>query len=151
MTTRHFGSYTAARSNLRLLLDTANTGRVTTLTREHETYAVVDAEVLRRHLLRLVPSHAAVVAEGGGWAAVLPGLPVHGDGQTLDDALDDCMNALREYAQDWNDRLLNAPNHRDHWPLVQLVELSTDEQLREWVLASDLPASTANQAGAGQR
>jgi len=137
MTTRHFGSYTAARTHLRDLLDTARTGRVTTLTRDQQTFTVVDADVLRRQLLRLQPSHAVVVAEGGGWAALLPGLPVHGDGETLDDALDDLIDALRDYAADWNDRLLEAPNHRDNWPLVQLVELSTDEQLRDWVLASE--------------
>lgn len=135
MTTRHFGSYTAARTHLRTLLDTAHTGRVTTMTREHETYSVVDAEVLRRQLDRLQPSGAAVVAEGGGWVAFLPGLPIHGDGDTLDEALDDLIDALRDYAEDWNDRLLEAPNHRNNWSLVQLVELSTDEQLRDWVLA----------------
>lgn len=156
MSTRHFGSYTVARTHLRTLLDTARTGRVTTLTRDQETYSVIDAEVLRRQLLRLQPSHAAVVAEGGGWSALLPGLPVHGDGETLDDALDDLTEALREYAEDWNDHLLEAPNHRDNWPLVQLVELSTDEQLRVWILAGGgaagtQPAPTAQQPGAGLR
>jgi hypothetical protein len=43
------------------------------------------------------------------------------------------VEALREYAQDWQDRLLNAPNHRENWGLVQLVELSTDEELRTWL------------------
>lgn len=155
MATRHFGSYTAARTHLRTLLDTARTGRVTTLTRDRETYTVVEADVLRRQLLRLQPSHAAVVAEGGGWSALLPGLPVHGDGETLDDALDDLTDALRDYAEDWNDHLLEAPNHRDNWPLVQLVELSTDEQLRAWILAGgDAGAESAppaQQPGAGLR
>ena len=137
MTTRHFASYTAARTHLRSLLDIAHTGRVTTLTREHETFAVVDADVLRRQLLRLQPSDAAVVADGGNWTALLPGLPVHGDGDTFDDALDDLIDALRDYAEDWSDHLLDAPNHRDNWPLVQLVELSSDEQLREWILGTD--------------
>lgn len=142
MTTRFFASYTEARRNLRTVLDTARTGRVTTVVREHETFAVIDSEVLRRHLLRLQRSHAVVVAEGGGWSALLPGLPVHGDGETLDDALADLIDALREYAQDWNDHLLEAPNHRDNWSLVQLVELSTDEQLRDWVLASEAGTAT---------
>jgi hypothetical protein len=34
MRTRHFGSYIAARVNFRDLLDTAHTGRVTTVQRE---------------------------------------------------------------------------------------------------------------------
>jgi hypothetical protein len=44
--------------------------------------------------------------------------------------------ALREYAEDWQDRLLHAPNHRDNWALVQLITLSSDEQLREWLTGS---------------
>lgn len=134
MTVRHFASYTAARSQLRTLLDAARAGRVTTLDRDDERYAVVDARVLRTTLARLQPSGAVVVAEGGGWAAVLPGLPVAGDGDTLDDALDDLIDALRDYAQDWNDRLLTAPNHQDNWALVEMVELSSDDQLRAWLL-----------------
>jgi len=99
--------------------------------------------VLRRQLMRLQPSGAVVLAEGSGWAALLPGVPVAGDGDSLDDAIDDLVDGLREYAEDWSDHLLDAPNHRDHWALVQLVELSTDAQLREWVLATEpAPAAT---------
>lgn len=136
MTARHFASYSEARTNLRALLDAARTGRMSTLDRDRERYAVIDARVLLRTLTRLRPANAVVVAEGGGWAVILPGVPVAGDGRTLDEAVDDLIDGLREYAEDWNDHLVDAPNHRDSWPLVQLVELSSDDQLREWVLAS---------------
>ncbi len=63
----------------------------------------------------------------------IPGLPLPAHGDTLDDALTDMIEALREYAHDWQDRLLNAPNHRDNWGLVQLVELSSDDELRIWL------------------
>jgi hypothetical protein len=43
---------------------------------------------------------------------------------------------LRDYAHDWQDHLLNAPNHRGNWGLVQLISLSDDEQLREWLVGS---------------
>jgi hypothetical protein len=43
---------------------------------------------------------------------------------------------LREYAHDWQDHLLNAANHRENWGLVQLISLSDDEQLREWLVGS---------------
>lgn len=46
------------------------------------------------------------------------------------------IDALREYADDWQDRLLDAPNHREHWGLVQLVSLSNDEQLRDWLIGA---------------
>ena len=137
MTTRHFGSYTIARTNLRDLLDTAHTGRVTTVARDRERFAVVDADVLRVQLAGLRPSGAVVAAEGGGWSAVLPGLPVSGEGGDLDAALDDLIDALREYAADWNERLLDAPNHRGNWALVVLTELSDDAQLKGWLLQDE--------------
>ncbi len=138
MTTRHFGSYTAARTNLRDLLDTAHTGRVTTVDRERERFAVVDADVLREHLAALRPSGAVVAAEGGGWCAFLPGLPMSGEGDDLDGALEDLIEALREYAADWNERLLDAPNHRGNWALVALTELSDDAQLKSWLLHDEM-------------
>lgn len=148
MTMRHFSSYTTARTHLRSLLDAAHAGQVTTLDRDQQRYAVVDARRLQAELARLRPSNAVVVAEGGGWAALLPGLPVAGDGTTLDDAVDDLVDALRDYAEDWNERLLHAPNHRANWALVELVELSTDEQLRSWILGAP-PAAAGTTAAAG--
>lgn len=142
MTTRHFGSYTAARSNLRDVLDMAHTGRVTTVARDRERFAVIDADVLRAQLAALRPSGVVVAAEGGGWSAFLPGLPVSGEGDDLDAALEDLMEALREYAADWNERLLGAPNHRGNWALVALIELSDDAQLMGWLLQDEMSVAT---------
>lgn len=138
---RHYPSYTAARTHLREVLDVARSGRVATVTREHDRFAVVDANLLRSQIEMLSPSGAVVAAEGGGWAAYVPGLPVSGEGATFDAAIDDLIDALRDYATDWNDRLLNAPNHRDHFLLVLLVELSNDAELKDWLLREDLAAA----------
>jgi predicted RNase H-like HicB family nuclease len=108
----------------------------------------VSAEQQRRDLAALLPSRASVVAEGGGWALILPGLPVHGDGETLDEAIDDALSALREYAEDWNTRLLLAPNHAQNHVLVELVELSDDDQLREWLVGGGGPPDAPAGAGA---
>jgi hypothetical protein len=75
-----------------------------------------------------------IVAEAGGWSAFIPGPPVAADGPTFDEAIDEMVQALREYAQDWQDRLLHAPNHKDNRGLVQLISLSDDAQLRDWLL-----------------
>ena len=137
MTVRHFPSYSEARANLRSVLDAANSGVVTTLERDHTRFAVVDGELLRSQLATLRPAHAVVTAEGGGWSAFLPGLPISGEGDDLDAALDDLIDALRDYAADWNDRLHVAANHEANWAVAALVELSTDEQLRDWLLTID--------------
>jgi hypothetical protein len=139
---RHFSSYTAARTHLREVLDAAHAGVVTTVRRDRERYVVLDAEDLREQLARLLPSQAVVVAEAGGWSAFVPGVPVHGDAVSFDEAVRDLVEGLREYAQDWNEDLRTAPNHRQHRALVQLVERSSDAQLRDWLLDS---ASDAEQ------
>jgi predicted RNase H-like HicB family nuclease len=102
----------------------------------YEASAVVDVERLRRSLASVAPSRATVVAEAGGWSVFIPGLPVAADGGTFDEAVTEMIVALREYAEDWQERLLDIPNHRDDWCLVQLISLSDDDQLREWLVGS---------------
>lgn len=129
----HYDSYTEARKNLKSLLDAAESGLVATVRRDSATAVVLDAERLQYFLASVVPSRAQVVQEAGGWSVFIPGLPVAADGATFDEAITEVVDALREYAEDWQDRLLHAPNHRENWGIVQLISLSNDEQLREWL------------------
>jgi hypothetical protein len=39
-------------------------------------------------------------------------------------------------AEDWQERLLDAPNHAGNWGLVQLVSFSDDDQLRDGLVGS---------------
>jgi predicted RNase H-like HicB family nuclease len=107
-----------------------------TLRRETAVAAVVDAQRLRHFLASLIPSRAQVVAESGGWSVFIPGLPIAADASSFDEAVDEMIDALREYAEDWQDHLVDAPNHRENWGLVQLISLSDDQQLREWIIGS---------------
>ncbi|WP_232662587.1 prevent-host-death protein [Pseudonocardia sp. TRM90224] len=132
----HYDSYTEARAHLKDLLDAAESGRVATVRRDSMTTAVVEVERLRHFLASIVPSNAQVVPEAGGWSVFIPGLPVAADGASFDEAIGEMVVALREYADDWQQRLLNAPNHRENWGLVQLISLSDDNRLREWLVGS---------------
>jgi hypothetical protein len=129
----HYDSSSDARANFKDLLDAAGNGQVATVRRDSGTAAVLDAARLQHFLVTVVPSRAKVVAEAGGWSVFIPGLPLAADGDTLDGAVADMIEVLREYALDWQERLLNAPNHRDNWGMVQLIELSTDDELRTWL------------------
>lgn len=140
---RHFPSYTHTRDHLRDVLDAARSGLVTSVTRGAEKFVVVRADEQRKMLARLRPADAQVLAEGGGWAVIFPGLPVHGDGETLEGAMNDALEALREYAEAWNDHLHAAANHRDKRDVVELVELSSDDELRSWILAGEEPLAEA--------
>lgn len=136
MSAVHYESYTDARAHLKDLLDAAENGRVATVRRDSAKTAVVDVERLRHFLAALVPARAQVVPEADGWSVFIPGLPVAADGATFDEAIAEMIEALREYAEDWQERLVNAPNHRENWGLVQLVGLSDDDQLTDWLVGT---------------
>lgn len=132
----HYDSYSEARAHLKEVLDAAAAGRTVTVRRDSQQAVVLDADRLRHFLATCVPSTAQVVPEEGGWSAFVQGLPVAADGASFDEAIDELVLALREYAQDWYDRLQHAPNHCGNWGIVQLVGLSNDEQLRDWLRGS---------------
>jgi predicted RNase H-like HicB family nuclease len=52
--------------------------------------------------------HVQVVLEGDGWSVFIPGRPVAADGRTFYEAIEEMLQALREYVQDWQDRLFDA-------------------------------------------
>jgi prevent-host-death family protein len=132
----HYDSYTDARNHLKEVLDAAENGQLVTVRRERRHAAVLDADRLQHFLATCVSSPAEVIPEEGGCSAFIPGLPVAADGATFDEAIDELILALREYAQDWDARLQHAPNHNENWGIVQLVGLSSDDQLRNWLRGS---------------
>jgi predicted RNase H-like HicB family nuclease len=132
----HYDTYSDARAHLKDLLDAAERGQVATVRRDSARSAVVDVARLRHFLAPLIPSRAEVVAEGGGWSVFIPGLPVAADGETFEVAITEMVDALREYAEDWQERLADAPNHRENWGLVQLISLSDDAELRDWLVGA---------------
>ncbi|MFI9006280.1 type II toxin-antitoxin system HicB family antitoxin [Actinosynnema sp. NPDC053489] len=136
MSAVHRDSYTDARAHPKDLPDAAEKGRVATVRRDSATTAVVDVKRLRHFPASIIPSRAQVVPEAGGWSVFIPGLPVAADGASFDEAITEMIDALREYAEDWQQRLLDAPNHRDNWGLVQLISFSDDEQLRDWLVGA---------------
>ena len=126
-------SCTDTRRRLREVLDTAEAGLPIGIRRHGKLVALIESGRLQEVLLdsrRLCRPQA--VAEAGGWSVFLPGTPVAADGANLDEAVDEFVTALREYAEDWQARLRFAPNHHHHWPLVQFVSLASDADISEW-------------------
>lgn len=138
MTAVAYKNYSDARKEFKEVLDDAESGRPVGVQRRERRVAVVDAEGLRNALAhsRDVPQPVAV-AEAGGWSIMLPGAPVAADGADFDEAIDEFVLALREYAVDWVERLHLVPNHARHWALIQFVAFSTDEQLAAWIRSSE--------------
>ncbi|HZX02005.1 hypothetical protein [Kribbella sp.] len=130
-----YRSVREAREHFKDILDAADDGRPATVTRDARRVAAVDADRLVHFLTSVHPSGAQAVAENDGWSIMIPGLPVAADGATLDEAAAEMVDALRAYAEEWADHLRLAPNHAENWGLVQIVALSSDEQLHAWLLA----------------
>jgi antitoxin (DNA-binding transcriptional repressor) of toxin-antitoxin stability system len=129
----HYNTVSEARAHFSALIDAAEAGVPATVRRDRRRAAVVDADRLRHFLVGVRPARAEAVAEGGGWSILLPGLPIAADGETFEDALAEMVAALREYAKDWADHLRYASNHEQNWGLVQIIDLSSDEELRDWL------------------
>jgi len=122
-----------ARQHWREVLDAAQDGRAVIVRRDDTSTAVLDANRLRHFLASVVPSRAAIISEGDHFSIYLQEQPIAADGVTLDDAVEEMIEALRTYAVAWHEVLGSALNHRDNWGLVQLIDLSTDDQLGSWL------------------
>jgi predicted RNase H-like HicB family nuclease len=133
---RHALSFTDARSSFKDILDTADRGGLTVVERGSGSASVVNTTRLLQYLVRNNPANVQVVNEDGAWAMFVPGLPIAAEGATLNEATADLIEALREYAEDWEDHLQAAPNHAGNWALVQIIDASTDEQLAQWLTES---------------
>lgn len=129
-----FLTYSETRRRLREVLDAAEAGKAAGIERRGSRVALVERD--RLHCLladswRLGRPEA--VAEAGGWSMFLPGTPIAADGADLDEAVEEFIEALREYAQDWEERLRLTPNHEHLWPLVLFVSMSSDAEIASWV------------------
>lgn len=127
-----YPTYSSARTHFKNVLDAAEGGRSVTVARDGQISVVVPATRLRDFFFRAVSPRVELAQEDGRVIALMLGRPFVSEGANVDEALDDLAESLREYAEDWESRLQYAPNHRDNWALVQLIKLSSDEELLDW-------------------
>lgn len=128
-----YATLSDARSHMSDLTDAAMSGRPVTYARDGRQVAAVDADRLRDALAKLHPARAEVFQEDGAVGVAISELGLAVEGAAFADAVNEMVIALREYAADWTDHLLNAPNHANNWGVVQIIALSTDEELASWV------------------
>ena len=128
-----YDSVASARSKFKDMLDRSEHGHVVTIRRGNSISVLTSAERLRDYFAKTVSPRTKVFQEGGRWVVLLERRPFVSEGTTVDEALIDLVASLREYAEDWDARLSGAPNHEQNWALVQLVNLSSDGELLEWI------------------
>lgn len=127
-----YSTFSNARTHFKEVLDKAHKGQVVTIARGQELSAVMSADKLRKLLFDSLNPRLQVAHEDGRVITFMESRPFVSEGLTVDGALGDLIDSLREYAEDWSDHLSEAPNHAENWDLVQLINLSSDQQLHEW-------------------
>jgi hypothetical protein len=127
-----YPTYSSARSHFKDILDATERGGSVTVSRDGQVSVVLQADRLRSFFSRAVSPRVELAREDDRVIALMSGRPFVSEGASVDAALADLIESLREYAEDWETRLQHAPNHRDNWALVQLIKLSSDEELVEW-------------------
>lgn len=137
-TVTRYDTMASAREHFGQMLNAAESGNLAVVSRRGVDSALVRVGRLRTLLAHVIrPFEPQVVRENGNWVAYLPGLPLAVEEPDLTTAIDALVEAAREYVADWNDHLHAAVNHRDNIDFVQFVELSSDDQLREWMTAAE--------------
>jgi len=134
---QHYETTRSARTSFEQVIDGAVRGSSVTVRRDGDSVAVVDATRYRRYLARTVTADVRVHQENGVFAMIMVDPAIAVEDEDYEALVADMLLALREYAKDWQDHLMIAPNHAENWGLVQLVELSDDTQLTAWLLGTN--------------
>ena len=129
-----YDRFTEARTHLKELLDAAEEGRPAAVVRQDRSTVLVDRTRFVRYLMALNAGRVELVPDGDAWLAVVADSPISAEGDDAADAIDELIDAMREYAEDWSARLRLASNHEQNWGLVQLVDHSSDDELRAWII-----------------
>ena len=128
-----YDRFTEARTHLKELLDAAEEGRPAAVIRHGRSTVLVDRPRFVRYLMALNAGRVELVPDGDAWLAVVADSSIGAEGDDAADAIDELIDAMREYAEDWSVRLRLASNHEHNWGLVQLVDHSSDDELRAWI------------------
>lgn len=134
-----YQSISAARSAISEIYNTAERHLAVGITRENDApIAVIRQDHLKKALQALCLLKPQVRFSADGQVSMwLDGLPVSGQGENFEVAGEDLINSLRDYAKTWVEDLRNYPNHKHRWDVVNLVLLSSDEEMRAFLFGDD--------------
>lgn len=117
----------SARDHIKDVLDAAEGGGTAIIIRERPV-AAVDAGVLEELLAERAPFEVLSSVTSDQVAFWLADGLVHGVGANLEEATDDFLDALVDYAKSWFEELRNAPNHAHNRLLVLRVALHAGDR-----------------------
>jgi len=116
-----------ARRQLPSLLDSAHRGRWQLVGRRgRRDIVLANADEIGALLGTCYRFHPQVVMGEHDVGLWLPELNAHAAAATLDEALRELADVMLEYAEDWEERLRHAVNHRGKIGYVRRIELAGD-------------------------
>lgn len=143
---------TEARRRLPTLLERARSGEWQILGRRGRPEAVIaGAAEIDDLLSSAYRFHPELVVGDDIVGAWLPELETHATGATLDEALAELADVMIEYAEDWQDHLRLAANHRRRAGYVRRIQLAGEAEGVLALLQRDADAeSTTGEATAAE-
>jgi prevent-host-death family protein len=129
---------TEARASWAQFVNAVESGEWQVISKYSRRVVAVRAQDLLELLAPCFSFRPEVLIEDEGYAIWLPELDVYGQGASLEEATADLLDSAREYAEEWEDELRHAPNHRDRAGWVRRVQLAGDDAaLCEVLLGSE--------------
>jgi hypothetical protein len=132
-----------SRDHLSDVLDAAQSGLMVCVRRGRShrdiragSVSVVKTAVLQELLEKLVADSVESVYNDDDqlYTVAIRGLPLAAEGETLSDAVDELVDDIRDYEDDWVARLRFATNHDGNFPLVYLAQSMSDDELHAWLM-----------------
>ena len=135
---------TEARRQLPSLLDKTQKGQWQLIGRRNRRETILaDADEIGALLSTGYRFHPEVVMSEDDVGLWLPELNTHATAKTLDEALQELGEAMLDYAEDWENHLRHAINHRDNLGYVRRIELAGDVNAVVAMLELDAKAEGA--------
>ena len=136
--------FTQARSQLSQLYSRIKDGGVEVIERNQERDVVLaNAGEYRRLLEAQAPFNVEIHPGDESVAAWIRALPVHAEGDTIDEALNNLAQALIDYASTWEKHLRGAPNHVHNVTHVRRVQLAGNRDAVREMLEADAAREAA--------
>ena len=131
----------AARAQWAQLLKGVERGDWQVISKFNERVVAVRAQDMTELLARSCPFTPEVLFEDESVAIWLPEFEIYGKGASLEEAASDLLDAAREYAEEWDLTLKDAPNHRAREWHVRRIQLASDDAaLCAALLGADAPS-----------
>ena len=135
----HYPKISSAREAISQIYSTVERHLVVGISRENDApVAVIRKDDLKQALQTLYPISPQVRFDTKKQTSMwIDGIPVSSQGEDFDSAGHALIGALRDYANMWVEDLKDYQNHRERWPLVNLVLLSDDDELFAFLFGRD--------------